>query len=449
MTKRRLFARAGTFLFLLILVLNLYFFFTREWESSFYPASYATLYYPLDVPTIREWKLVERNRIQLDLACTKEIAAWRVLTDGGGEQSGVGMKPSFRIDTTFAQVHSYRLIPVPDSACLAIEIFVQFYPREFYASLGMNHTDVYIVRANVPCGEFEQYPVADWVDDYRYVGDEGLAAVARTLSDTVGIRDGDPTFARMEKLFPYLRKNLKGAGGVPKDDERWMNPWRLFNEMACGTGKGWCTQHAQIWVFWANRAGIPTRFVFGARTQDNTIVYSGHSWAESFIREQNRWAFVDLSQGHIYLTDKEGEVLNTADLFHLNQHDAFDRVSARMYVDWQWANHPGFPGADTIVTVPYGVCDTLIRSEFTAQSIIKYRRPPNVEDVREIYSGFFKDWTYLTGNLERYLFKPPLAYSFYPTEGTRTYFVRRALFYGLLGSFVLWMVLLARGRKRA
>jgi len=277
MTKRRLFARAGTFLFLLILVLNLYFFFTREWESSFYPASYATLYYPLDVPTIREWKLVERNRIQLDLACTKEIAAWRVLTDGGGEQSGVGMKPSFRIDTTFAQVHSYRLIPVPDSACLPIEIFVQFYPREFYASLGMNHTDVYIVRANVPCGEFEQYPVADWVDDYRYVGDEGLAAVARTLSDTVGIRDGDPTFARMEKLFPYLRKKLKGAGGVPKDDERWMNPWRLFNEMACGTGKGWCTQHAQIWVFWANRAGIPTRFVFGARTQDNTIVYSGHS----------------------------------------------------------------------------------------------------------------------------------------------------------------------------
>ncbi len=153
MTKQWL-TRAAAFLFLLLLVANLYVFFTREWESSFSPTSYATLYYPLDIPTIRNWEIVDRNRIQLNLACTHEIKDWKVLTDGGNEQTASGMKPAFRIDTTFAELHKYKLIPVDQPSIHPIEITIQFYSKEFYASLGMQHADVYIVRANVPCGEF-------------------------------------------------------------------------------------------------------------------------------------------------------------------------------------------------------------------------------------------------------------------------------------------------------
>jgi Transglutaminase-like superfamily len=449
MTKRLWLRRTAVTLCVLLLAANLYVFFTREWESSFSPTSYATLYYPSDVPTIREWKLVDRNRLQLDLACTKDIAHWNILTDGADKQTASGMMPSFRIDTTFSVLHEYTLVPDPEDACQSIALSVRFYSEEFYASLGMAHNDVYIVRSNVPCGVFEQYSVADWTDDYGYVGRDSLARVDAILRNEVGIRDGDPTFVRMEKLFPYLRKKLKGAGGVPKDDERWMNPWILYNEMVNGTGKGWCTQHAQIWVFWANRAGIPTRFVFGARTQDNTIVYTGHAWGESYVREQHRWAFVDLSQGHLYITDKAGQVLNTAELFHLNQHNAFDSTRARLYVDWQWEGKPAIPGRDTVVTVPYPVCNAVVRDEFTAHSIFKYRRPPNVEDVREIYTGFVKDRTFLAGNLERYLFKAQLAYSLYPTEGGRTYLIRRVLFFGLLTSVAWWMILFVTRKKKA
>jgi hypothetical protein len=447
MIKRKRVTHLFLFLFILLLVLNLYVFFTREWESSFYPTTYATLYYSLDIPTIREWELLGRDRLRLDLACTRNIVEWKILTDGAKEQTARGMMPSFVIDTTFRQIHAYRLVPVPEGACQTIEISIQFYPREFYTSLGMNRSDVYIVRANVPCGKFEQFSVGDWVDDYHYIGGEGLAKVDRILREEVGIHEGEPTYVRMEKLFRYLRIKLKGIGGVPRDDERWMNPWLLYNELVNGTGKGWCTQYAQEWVFWANRAGIPTRFVFGARTQDNTIVYSGHSWAESFIGEQNRWAFVDLSQGHVCIRDKEGQVLNTVELFQLNQHNAFDSTFARLYVDWEWEKHLGIPGTDTVVTVPFAICNSLIRSEFTAHSILKYRRPPNVEDVREIYTGFYKDKAFLWGNLARYLFKPQLAYSLYPTEGGQTYCIRRFLFFTLLGIFVIWVALMIRGRR--
>jgi hypothetical protein len=439
--------RVSALLFLLLLVLNIVVFLTREWESSFVPSSYATLYYPLDVPTIREWKLVDRNRIQLNIACAAEVREWKILTDGGKEQSGTGMRPSFSIDTTFSQLHTYRLIPVPEEGCPPIEISIRFYSREFYGTLGMERPDVYVVRADVPCGDFEQYTVADWIDDYRYVGEGSLAEADRLLREVVGIRKTDETFVRMEKLVRFLRIKLKDSGGVPKDDERWMNPWILYNEMVNGTGKGWCTQNAQVLVFWANRAGIPTRFVFGARTEDNTISYTGHSWAESYVKEQNRWGFVDLTQGQSFITDREGQVLNTAEVFHLNQHNAFDSTYVRIYVDRAWEGHPGIPGTDTVVTVPFALCNSMVRSEFTAHSIFKYRRPPNVEDVREIYTGFFKDRTFFLGNLQRYLFKPPLAYSLYPTEGGYTYFIRRFLFFAMIASLVVGLMLVGPRTK--
>jgi len=55
----------------------------------------------------------------------------------------------------------------------------------------MKHTDVYIVRSNVPCGEFEQFSLADWVDDYAYVGKEGLDSTAAILAREVGVSDSD------------------------------------------------------------------------------------------------------------------------------------------------------------------------------------------------------------------------------------------------------------------
>jgi hypothetical protein len=448
MIRRRRLTQMMFLVWIVFFGASIYVFLSREWESSFYPTSYATLYYPLDVPTILEWKVMDRDRMQLNLGCTREVHEWKILTDGGKEQKGVGMNPSFRLDTTFSELHVYRLIPSPAGACQDVEVSVRFYSKEYYACHGMEHEDVYVVRANVPCGRFEQYALADWTDDYRYVGKEDLAKVDQLLKEEVGIRPGDPALLRMEKLFPYLRKKLKGMGGVPKDDERWMNPWVLYNSLTDGTGKGWCTQYAQMWVFWANRAGIATRFVFGARTEDNTIVYTGHAWGESFIPEQNRWAFVDLSQGHLCITNRSGEVLNSAELFHLNQQNAFDSTFARMCVDWQWENHPGFLSTDTVETVPYSLCNNMVRAEFTPHAILKYRRPPNVEDVREIYTGFFKDRTFLLGNLERYLFKPQLAYSLYPTDGRHTYFVRRFLFWGFLLSFAVWLGLVICGRVR-
>jgi len=42
------------------------------------------------------------------------------------------------------------------------------------------------------------------------------------------------------------------------------------------------------------------------------------------------------------------------------------------------------------VTVPFTLCNEAVRNEFPVNSILKSGRPPNVEDVRDIYAGFLK-----------------------------------------------------------
>ena len=437
---RRLMLISLLILFVVSLVANIWHFLVREKEASFYPSTYATLYYPLDIPTVREWKRIDREQLQLKIAWTKKAEQWKIVTDQTDVQISDGHNPIVTAFDDAGQLHNYTLTPLPEGFGPDIKLTIRFYSKEFYAEHGLQHSDVYIIRANVPCGKFKQYPISHWIDDYNYVGKEDLAKADRIIRDEMGIRDDEPTFSKMEKLTRYLRIKLKDARGVPKDDFRWMNPWLIYQDMINGDGKGWCTQHGQIYTFFANRAGVKTRFMLGARTQDNIFVYSGHTWSESFIPEQNRWAFVDLSHSHIYITDKKEQVLNTAELFHLNQHDAFDSTFARIYQDWEWTHLPVEAGIDSLVTAPFSLCNQELRNEFTAFSILKYRRPPNVEDVRTIYTGFWKDATFLWGNLERYLFKPPLAYSFYPTDGKQTYFVRWALLCGLALNFIILIV---------
>ncbi|MFZ5517867.1 MAG: transglutaminase domain-containing protein [Candidatus Zhuqueibacterota bacterium] len=426
--------------FFLLLIGNLWYFLTREWESSYYPASYATLYYPLDIPVLRNWDLIDRRTIQANISWNKNVEKWQISCDGATPEISEGRRSIIHLQKDEAVSHSYTLTPLPAGIGQDVSFSISFYSKEFYAERGMKRNDVYVIKPSIPCGDFKQYSVANWVDDYKYVGAEGLAKVDTILRDDVGIQGDETTFRKMEKLTRYLRIKLINARGVPKDDARWMNPLLLFEEMVSGDCKGWCTQHGQIYTFFANRAGIPTRLMLGALTQDNLFVYTGHTWAESYIAEQQRWAFVDLSHSNIYITDKNGLVLNTADLLHLNQHNAFDGVQARIYKDWEWTNLLVEAGQDTVVTVPFSECNGVTKSEFIGQAILKYRRPPFVEDVRYNYTGFVKDSAYLWGNLERYLFKPPLAYSLYPTEGRRTYIIRHLLFWSMLAAAILWGV---------
>ncbi len=433
--------------FVLILALNLYVLLTRNWEESLYPTSYSRLNYPLDVPTLRKWKHLRHNRLSLEIIWNRTPAGgWQLFVDGQPTEILSGNTPEFALvgapfdGSTDAPLekfeHKYRLRPLPAGTGPDLDFAVTLISASFYRTRGMHFPkDVLLVYTDLPTGNFPRHPVSYWVDDYRYIGTDALTEADRVVRDEIGVKDADDTFTRMDKVMRYLRTQLADSGGVPKDAFRWMDPWRLFREMVAGTGKGWCTQNAQIYTFFANRAGVPTRFIFAAYTQDNVVVFNGHSWAESFVREQGRWAHVDPSHSLIAIQDRKGQVLNTADLMALNEHGTYDGLTARIFKDWHWKTLDVEAGK--AVNVPYAQVNLLPKTHLNRQSIIKYRRPPNVEDTRDIYSMLLKSPTYTWVNFQRYLFKPTLAYSKLPTDGVRTYALRQSLFAALVVSAAL------------
>jgi Transglutaminase-like superfamily len=437
------------------LAANLWVFFTRGWEDSLYPADYATLYYPLDAPSLREWKVEGPDLLRLDLAWNQTPEAWQLFADGQPGPTFPGATPRLQLvgplfdGSTAAPLadfkHQYRLRPLPAGTGPDLDFSVTAIAAEFYRKSGMQWAkDIYLVSTGLPVGKFERWPLSHWADDYSYMGPEALAAADRAVREDMGVRDTDDTLTRIEKVVRYLRTKLADSGGVPKDDFRWMNPWAMCQEMVAGTGQGWCTQNAQIYVFLANRAGVPTRFVFGANTQDNVIIYTGHSWGESWVKEQARWAYVDVTQSIVAVQDQNGALLNSADILHLCEHDAFAGVTARIFKDWHWKTLPVEAAPRTAINVPFATVNGLARQEFGRQAIIKYRHPPNVEDIRDVYSMLLRDRTFAWVNFKRYLWDPPLAYSLLPTDGARTYRLRQSLFTGLVLTGLLLGVALVR-----
>ncbi|MDB6167815.1 MAG: hypothetical protein JWM88_679 [Verrucomicrobia bacterium] len=436
-------ARVLAALCLLLLGANLYFFLMRDWESSYRPESYATLYYPLDAPTLRGWVVEKNQSLRLDLAWNRTPEQWQLLVDGKLKDTLPGADPRLAVagpifdGSTDAPLdsfkHRYTLRPRPEGFGPDLNFAVNVIAAAFYKKNGMTFAnDVYLVDTDVPVGRFPRHPVSYWVDDYRYVGAANLAAADRVVREEMGVRDSDDTLTRIGKVMRHLRLKLADSGGVPKDDFRWMDPWLMCQEMISGTGKGWCTQNAQIYVFFANRAGIPTRFVFGANTQDDTIVYNGHSWAESWVKEQNRWSYVDMTQSLFGVADQHGALLNTADILHLCQHDTFEGTTARIFKDWHWKNLPVEAAPLTPVTVPFTMVNAMAKEQYNRQAILKFRHPPNVEDIRGLYSMLLKDRTFAWTNFRRYLWDPPAAYSLIPTDAPRTYRIRQSLFAALV-----------------
>ena len=79
------------------------------------------------------------------------------------------------------------------------------------------------------------------------------------------------------------------------------------------------------------------------------------------------------------------------------------------------------------------------KKQATAHSIIKYRRPPNIEDIRHKYGMLLTSRHFAWTNFKRYLYLYDFAYSNLPTRGERTYLVRQSLFVGLVVS-LFWLL---------
>lgn len=428
-----------------LLVLNLVHFLTRSWEDSYLPSNYATIYTPTDLPTIREWRHVD-DGLELVLRWSVRADGWRILRDGEPYAENTGPNPRVPVVREETTPHVYTAIPQPDGVGPPLEFRIVSISAAYSDSIGLPRPNAYYIRTNESNARFPQYAVSDWVDDYTYLGAEALAQIDTLLHDEMGIEEADTDLVRLEKIMAHLHLHLgKSCRGSPSNDSRWQTPWEIYQLMLRGEAKGWCTQYGQIFVMFANRAGVPSRLVVTARTEGNATIFTGHTWSESWIAEQGRWAWGDPVKGLVYATDARGQLLNTMELARLRPHGAWHGVDARVFKDFLW---PELEGTEhTFVSANFDRVRGVVENQFNRHAIFKWRRPPNVEDLRSDYTQLWKDRTFFWGNLERYYFKPPLALADYPMEGRWTYAIRHLLLWSFLIAMAGWGMAWIRGRK--
>jgi hypothetical protein len=111
-----------------------------------------------------------------------------------------------------------------------------------------------------------------------------------------------------------------------------MTPLQQYLGALKGEVKLWCHNNAEIYVFFANAIGIPTRKV-SVGGEFDACSLSGHAFAESYIKEQNRWAYVDVTSANILVRNTEGLYLNTLDLFYLTLLGAYPENFKISFVD--------------------------------------------------------------------------------------------------------------------
>jgi hypothetical protein len=393
----------------------------RDQRDSFYPSTYKTLYVPSDISVLTGTGIVERGHVEFRIQGGDVPNQWKVTDDTGESYSSAGRYPVVKLKD---YRHSYELEPLGGSA-RGKKTTIQFgyYPSEYYKKGGRTQPDNYwLVSASIPVGQFKRYPLSFWASSYSDIDPADRDEARRILREEIAVGDADDTVAKIEKIGCWLITKWQGCSGTPSDSiEKERSPLKILQSVLRGQGKIWCSQHALIYHFFANMAGMPTRLVSLAGRVDNVIT-TGHAFAETFIAEQGIWAKVDTSLNKLLILNPEGRPLNCADFYHAVLSGNVQALTARTCRD----------GA--VVSLPYtgGMDADSYYYSYGSHLVIRPARARNQSKIA------------------KYLFQPDFAYSLDASQLFRVYWIRRGLFLAGIIILVLWVAAIWRyfGRRR-
>ncbi len=402
-------------LFFLLGAANIVLYLARDKRDVYVPASYKELYVPVDVPALVGMRIPGRGRVELRIETPSPFPGWKVADDTGATYE---VRGRFPVLTLRDQKHRYEITPLAASSpAPTFHIEFGYYSSEYYQKGGRTQKDNnWLVSADIAVGRFPRRPLAFWAADYTDLDPADLAEAKRLIRDEAGVAPGDGEIVRIEKLAAWLIRGWAGQAGTPDDAiEAERSPLRVFQRVVAGKGKIWCSQHAKIYCFFANQAGLPTRLVsLGGRIDD--VITTGHAFAETFLAATGTWAKVDTSLNKLLVLNSSGRPLDSAEVYQAIVAGHLEGLTVRTFRD----------GA--VVSEPYAGGSAVDAYYYTPGANIIYH--PSRARTQ--------------GALSRYLFQPEYAYSLDASLQGGVYARRRALFALWALSAILAIVSVAR-----
>ncbi|HCE45621.1 MAG TPA: hypothetical protein DET40_18930 [Lentisphaeria bacterium] len=219
----------------------------------------------------------------------------------------------------------YELTPGSKDG-LPLILNISYVGSETYKKRGNSSADnYYITESNYPIIAHKSYGTYDFAYREELYKKEEVAEAKKMIYGEMGVLENDGSRERILKISKYLYDMIEQYAGIPSDSMKYLSPLDQYKRIISGKDGAWCHNSAVIYAFFMTSAGIPTRLV-SLEGEIDQVKIAGHIFAESFIKEKNKWAYSDLDNGFFLVEDANGIPFTTMELINLKATDSIGKA---------------------------------------------------------------------------------------------------------------------------
>ncbi|MBS0622161.1 MAG: hypothetical protein JSR80_04295 [Verrucomicrobia bacterium] len=183
-----------------------------------------------------------------------------------------------------------------------------------------------------------------WTQGYLLAESQEQVAWVRDLLGDLCI-DSSSTLQNIESLTAYLLGEMPFYMGVGEVKTTSLSGLQVLEALLHGRVTFGGDALALAYVAAANALGIPSRIVAIGSTE-TAASHPAHFFAESYVKEHDTWAFVDLSSRKAYVTTPQGRPLNTVELSKSLEKGDADQLVVALYQGGKMIHTPYAPYSD-------------------------------------------------------------------------------------------------------
>lgn len=343
-----------------------------------YSASYNDLYSHSGMHAVSNLKIQRKGEVRIELSPTPSgDNVWVVNDDNNASYKIRGEHPILKLHEG---TWNYKVeCKTKEVLGRGFDIRIQY--QENLGNAGHYH----VISSSIPVGVYKNYQIEEFVD-YKTNRNNTIARdieeVGKILYNELNVSEGDTTEEKISKIGGFLLENLDNKRGAPSDSMSSLTPFGSYANAINGRSRVWCVNFADIYAFFANSAGIPTRIVT-VTGKLGDVILSGHTFNESFIKETGQWAFVDLTSSKLLVKNKSGDFKNTLELFYINQIGGHDSLNALVFKNQR------------ISKVPYSAVNQSEEFYFSRDATFTFKtRKPELKFLPESISKYIRTVLY-------------------------------------------------------
>ena len=401
-----------------LLLINLWIYLNRNNDFAYKDIlTYNQLYTPQESDRISNFLYRGKDSVEIIISTDPKNKTW-LINQNDSSFHYYGKNPIVKLHEG---KNKYSIRSSDNLQKPPIELGLNLSTAESYRREGRTlNSDCEIFYSNTLIGNYTLYPLEKWQQQFPHTtsAEEDLATTI--TRDSMRIGAADSSIAKIKKIANYILKGIDQCRGIPSDIMDSLSPLKQFSFAKNSRSKIWCGNFTNIFSYFANNAGVLTRYV-AMEGKVGDVFKSPHVFNECFIKEYNTWILVDLTSKAICVKNSSGEFLNTIDLYNSHKLNANNLIVTTFE-------------KDSIKEVAYSKIKDFYDYFFNQNTSFLFYYGTQFDE--NLYNPISK--------IKRYISKSPTCANYSESVNTdnKKFYMKIFFFYSLLAFLAYWILFL-------